>query len=66
MVGRDIVVRTTRRVVERLEPFSLPQQGLVPLALPAAVPKHDNRADNAGRSRTTQAPREKKKATRRS
>lgn len=56
---------TTRRVVERLEPFSLPQQGLVPLALPADAQKHDHRAESAGRSRTAQAPRGKKKTARR-
>lgn len=58
------MARSTRRVVERLEPFSLPQQGLV-LARLAGAQKHDSRAEGAGRSRTTQAPREKKKAARR-
>ena len=59
------MARSTRRVVERLDPFSLPQQGLVPLALPAAAPKYDTRGENAGRARTTQAPRQKNKAPRR-
>lgn len=59
------MARSTRRVVERLDPFSLSQQVLGPLALPADAPKRNNRAERVDRSRTVQAPREKKKAARR-
>ena len=35
--------RNTRRMIERLDPFSLPQERLCPLALTGDAPKRDER-----------------------
>lgn len=56
--------RNTRRMIERLEPFSLPQQGADRLALSSATPKIEKNDDGPGasqvlRQRKSKAPRRK-------
>ena len=57
--------RNTRRMIERLDPFNLPQQGADRLALSTAAPKVEKTSDSsarpsrAPRQRDTKAPRRK-------
>ena len=57
--------RNTRRMVERLDPFNLPQQGAEGLKLSSAAPKVEKNGDTsdrpppAPRQRDTKAPRRK-------
>jgi hypothetical protein len=59
------VTRNTRRMIERLDPFSLPQEGLRPLALTGGAAKPEGRGEAEGGPRAPPTPRQRKKAPRR-
>jgi len=54
------VSRNTRRMIERLDPFNLPQPGAGRLASSSAAPKVQNNDD---RSNGPRAPRQRKPKT---
>ena len=59
------MIRNTRRMIERLDPFSLPQEGRRPLVLTGNAAKPEDRGDAGDNPRAPRTPRQRKKAPRR-